>query len=118
MIEKYDNKTKKTINKWDQKQLVHLYNNKLIDQIHCISDIEALEETFLAGEELFKDGKKVMHHQARPWILWKLQTDDPTKISEIVAKIDKARNLGEDMFIPDDDDDIKREVVQVTPNPL
>ena len=54
-----------------------------------------------------------MHHQAKPFILWKLKTDDTTKIAEIVSKIDKARNLGEDMFIPDDDDAVSYEIVKL-----
>ncbi len=51
-------------------------------------------------------------------ILWKLKTDDPAKIASVVAKIDAARNLGEDMFIPDDDDAISYEVVQLNPSAL
>lgn len=93
--------------------MFHLTADRLADQIHGISRIAAIEETIKADNENFTDLKKLMHHQVKPFILWKLKTDDPTKIQEIVSKIDAARNLGEDMFIPDDDDAVSYEIVQV-----
>ena len=39
--------------------------------------------------------------------------DDTAKIAEIVSKIDAARNIGEDVFIPDDEDIISWEQVNV-----
>ena len=98
--------------------MLHLSNNRIADQIHGISDIDSVEEIIKADKENFLDIKKIMHHQARPFILWKLKTDDKTKIAELVSKIDAARNLGEDMFIPDDDDAIQYEVVQVNVNQM
>jgi len=99
-------------------EILHFSNNRIADQIHGISDIDSVEEIIKADKENFLDIKKIMHHQARPFILWKLKTDDKTKIAELVSKIDAARNLGEDMFIPDDDDAIQYEVVQVNVNQM
>ena len=114
-IKRYDytNGAGKTI-PFKPKDIFHLCHNRLADQIHGISDIDALEETILADNESFKDIKKLAHHQAKPFILWKLKTDDPATITSLVAKIDAARNLGEDMYIPDDDDAIKWERVEIT----
>lgn len=94
-------------------QIFHLSNNRLADQIHGISDIDAIEDIIKADKENFDDMKKIMHRGARPMILWKLKTDDTTKIAQFVSRIDAARNLGEDMFIPDDEDLVTHEVVQV-----
>ncbi len=99
--------------RYEPNNIFHLTNNRLADQIHGISDIEGMEKTILANEESFEDLKKLMHHQVKPFILWKLKTDDPATINALVKKIDKARNLGEDMFIPDDDDSIDYEIIQV-----
>lgn len=109
---KTDGKTK-TLNIWQPEEILHLSNNRLANQIHGISDIEALEKTILADEESLDDIKKLMHHQVKPFIMWKLKTSDKAKIAELVSKIDSARNLGEDMFIPDDDDAIEWEQVNV-----
>jgi len=96
--------------------ILHLVNNRLADQIHGISDIEALKQTILADQELFEDLKKVAHFQAKPFILWKLKTDDPPKIAKFITRVEQARKLGEDLFVPDDEDIATWEVVQITPN--
>lgn len=106
-------KFNKVLHEFKPKEIFHLSCNRLADQIHGISRIAAIEKTILADNENFTDLKKLMHHQVKPFILWKLKTDDPAKIQEIVTKIDNARNLGEDMFIPDDDDAVSYEVIQV-----
>ena len=103
--------------KFQPQQIFHLTNNRIGDQIHGISDIDALEDTIVADNESFVDTKKIMHFGARPLILWKLKTDDTSKIASFVSKIDAARNLGEDMFIPDDEDVVSHEIVQTTPSP-
>lgn len=114
-INKLPNGTSTEI-KFKPNEIFHLSNKRLADQIHGISDVAILEEMIKADKESFNDTKKLMHHQVKPFILWKLKTDDPTKISEIVSKINKTRNLGEDLFIPDDDDAVSYEIVQLQPS--
>lgn len=106
----------KVVNKFEPDDIFHLSNNRLADQIHGISDIEALEQIILAEGESFTDIKKVMHRQAKPFIIFKLKTDVTAKIDALVAKIDQLRNKGEDLFIPDDEDIISYDVVQVNVN--
>lgn len=103
----------KAVEIFQPEEILHFSNNRIGSQIHGISDIESMEDIIKADKENFEDLKKSMHRQVKPFILWKLKTDDTAKIAEVVAKIDAARNLGEDMFIPDDDDAIEYEVVQV-----
>lgn len=93
--------------------ILHLSNNRVADQIHGISDIDVLESTILADEENFADIRKVMHRQARPLIIFKLKTDDPSTISAVQAKLDQATKLGENIYLPDDDNTLSYEVVQV-----
>jgi len=117
LIERYEQLSrlgnKKVIKKFKPAEIFHLSNNRLADQIHGISDIESLDETILAELESFKDIKQVMHRQAKPFIIFKLGTDETSKIDTIVKKIDELRNKGEDLYIPDDEDIISFEVVQV-----
>lgn len=61
--------------------IFHLSHNRLADQIHGISDIDALEEVIKAEDENFADLKKLMHRQARPMIMFKLKTDDQSAIN-------------------------------------
>ena len=119
IIKRYEqtSKVKGTPNKkFKPEDILHFSNNRLADQIHGISDIDAIEKVIKAEGESFEDVKKIMHRGARPMILWKLKTDDTAKIARFVAKINAARNLGEDMFIPDDDDTVTHEIIQVDVN--
>ena len=97
-------------------EIFHLSNNRLADQVHGISDIEGLEDTLKAEMESFNDTKQVVHQQARPFIIWKLKTDDSTKINAFKAKIDDSRNKGNDCYVPDDENLVSWEVVNVNPN--
>jgi hypothetical protein len=113
-IKRYEQtaRTSGTPKNFKPNDILHFSNKRIADEIHGQSAIEALEENIKANAENFADLKKLNHHQVRPFILWKLKTDNTTKIQEIITKINAARNLGEDMFIPDDDDAIEHEIVQ------
>jgi len=101
------------IKKFGVDEIFHLCNNRLASQIHGISDIESMEATILAEKENFEDMKKIMHHQARPLIMWKLGTDVASTISAFAEKMDKAVNKGENIYIPADENAVSYEVVQV-----
>ena len=99
-------------------EIFHLSHNRLADQIHGISDIKAVEKTILADNESFEDVKRIMHRQARPMIMFKLGTDDTSKISAFVKKMDEATNKGENIYIPNDKDSVDFEVIQVNMSSL
>jgi len=102
--------------KFEPEDIFHLSNNRLADQIHGISDIKSMETTILAEKESFADNKLLMHHQARPMIVFKLGTDNPAKIAEFAAKMDAAVNKAENIYVPDDVNSFSFEVVQVNPS--
>ena len=122
IIKQYRQTTKlpngQKIKNFQPDEIFHLAHNRLADQIHGISDLISLYSTLDAEFESFTDMKKLMHLQARPLILWKLKTDNATKIAAFVTKIENAKKLGEDMFIPDDEDTVSHEVVEVRPSEL
>lgn len=109
-------KDQKIVKVFQPEDILHISNNKYADNLHGISSIQALEETIKADYESFEIMKKVMRFQARPFILWKLKTDDEITINQFVQKIEKARGYGEDTFIPDDDNAVSFEVVQLNIN--
>lgn len=119
IIKGYEQTNKATNQKmaeWKPNEIFHLSNARF-GAMGGISDIEALEKILLADAESFEDTKTIVHRGARPLILWKLKTDDQTKINAFIAKIENARKLGNDMFIPDDDDTVTHEILQVDANP-
>lgn len=115
LIKRYEqtNKITNKIEKFDPDQIFHLSHNRLADQVHGISDIVSMEQTILAELENFTDMKKIMHRQARPMIIFKLKTDDQTKINAFVAKMDNAMLRGENVYVPDDENILSYEVVQI-----
>ena len=106
------------VQKWEPHEIFHLSNNRLADQIHGISDIESLEPVIKAEEENFEDMKILAHRQARPLIMFKLGTDNTTKISGFIDKMDRALNKGENIYVPDDENAVKWEVIQVNPSQI
>jgi len=106
-------KTKSVVETFKPEDILHFSNDRLVDQVHGISVIDALEKTILADEENFDDMKKIMHRQAKPMIMFKIGTDNTAKISEFIDKMDKATNKGENIYIPADKDTLEYEVIQV-----
>lgn len=94
-------------------EIFHLSHNRLADQIHGVSDITTMEQTILAELENFTDLKKIMHRYSKPLIIFKLKTDDQTKINAFVTKMDNATARGENIYIPDDENILTHEVVQI-----
>ena len=114
LIKRYDyHQADGNIKKFEPKDIFHLCNNRMCDQIHGISDISVLKETILADAENFKLVQQIMRNQAMPFIIWKLKTDDPTKIAVFKSNVLEARKIGVDMCIPDDDDTVTHEVVEL-----
>ena len=99
--------------KFKPKDIFYLSNNRMGDSIHGISDIESLEDTILADVESFTDMKRLQHLQARPLIMFKVGTDDASKISAFIQKMDLAVNKGENVYIPDDENAVSYEVIQI-----
>jgi len=106
--------TDKRVIKFDPEEILYLANNRIGDQIHGISDLEALRKVILADSQSFENMQKIINFQAKPFILFKLKTDDSSIIEAVSAKIRRIREVGEDLFIPDDENILSYEVVQVS----
>ena|SRR3990167_4188094 len=113
MITKYSQIKNGIVETFNPREIFHLSHNKLADQIHGISDSKSIKDTFLAEYESFTDTRKIMHRQARPLVIFKLKTDDQAKITAFISKMDAAWNQGECIYIPDDENMLAYEIVQV-----
>lgn len=108
-------KTGKNIpRKFQPADIFHLTNKRVADEIHGVSDIEAIEQIILANKESFNDMKKLMHRHVKPMRHFKLDTDDQTKITEFINKVDSMTDKGEDMYTPKGS--VEFELVSVPPN--
>ena len=88
------------ITKFNVEDIFHLCRNRIADEIHGISIIEAVEWTILARNEAMADFKKLLHRNIYPVRIWSLDTDIPSKINTFKAKVAATKSDGEDIFIP------------------
>lgn len=99
-------------------QIFHLSHDNLAGQIHGISVPQSVEQIILADDENFKIMKKLTRFQAVPFIIFKVKTDNAGTIANFKANIKSARENGEDLIIPDDDNLLTWETVQLNPSAL
>lgn len=107
-------KESKVINTFKPEEIFHLSRDRIADEIHGVSIIEAVENVILARNEAMTDLKKVMHRYVKPMMKFTLDTDDTAKIDAFVSKYDKAVNLGENLYVPKDT--VQHEIIAIPAN--
>lgn len=102
IIKRYEqtNKIKENIKKFKPEEILHLSRNRVADEIHGVSILPVVEKIILMRNEAMEDMKQLMHRHVKPRIVFKLDTDDTTKIAAFKVKADKASDQGENLFIP------------------
>ena len=100
IIKRYEQKSTGGTSKFNPEDILHLCRNRVADEIHGVSIIDAVEEIILMRNEAMADYKKLLHRNIYPVRLWKLDTDVPSKIASFKAKVAAAKGEGEDIFIP------------------
>ena len=104
----------RTIQKFEPNEILHLSNNRIADQIHGTSIIDAVEWCILAKNEAMADEKKLMHRNVKPIIMFKLDTDNQAKIDEFIPKMDACVNKGENIYVPKGN--VEFEIISVPEN--
>ena len=103
MILRYEQNSKvkgKNPTKFEPIRILHLSRNRVADNIHGTSVIDAVENIILMRNEAMADYKEVLHRFVKPrWII-KLDSDDTTVIAAEKKKWDEANAKGENMYIP------------------
>lgn len=107
-------KNKTPDKRFKPEQIFHLCKDRIADEIHGTSLIDAVEWIILARNEAMADMKKTIHWHGRPHVVFKVDTDDTTKIAAFKTKADAAINLGENLYVPKDT--VEAEVVSVATN--
>ncbi len=105
LIESYEQTSKvkgKDPKKLKLEQVFHLIRNRVADEMHGDSMITALKETILARKEVKLSYRDVMKKYLKPRYIFKLDTDNETKIAAFKTKMDKAWTDGENLYVPKD----------------
>jgi hypothetical protein len=114
MIKRYEQRIQgQAVKKYKPYEIFHMSNLRLIDQIHGISEILALKDNIDADEEVSADLRKFMHRQARPMIMFKINTQNRADRDAFIAVMDEALSKGENVYIPEDKNTVSYEVIQV-----
>ena len=93
-------KTKNPNKKFKPEEIFHLSKDRVADEIHGTSVIDAVKEIILMRNEAMADWKRVLHRNIDPLFIFHLDTDDTTKIAAVKAKFDEARGKGENLYVP------------------
>jgi hypothetical protein len=97
-------------------EIFHLSHNCYAGEMHGRSVPEALEKIILADDENFNIMRKLTRFQAVPFIMFKVKSDNATTINTFKSNIKAARESGEDLIIPDDENLLTWETVSVNPS--
>lgn len=103
-----------SVKKFQPREIFHLTNKRIADEIHGTSDSESLQSIMEANKESFTDIRKLMHRYVKPMLKVMLDTDDQSRIDAFITKFDQAVSKGENLFIPKDT--VEVEVVGVSEN--
>jgi len=103
LIKRYEQVSRikgKANKRFEPDEIFHLSRNRVADEIHGESLVNAVEDNILMRNEAMADMRQLMHRHVKPRIVFKLDTDDAAKISAFKAKADTASDQGENLFIP------------------
>jgi hypothetical protein len=92
--------------KFEPKDIFHLTNDRVLNEIHGTSIIEAVKWVIDARNEAMADERKIKHRELSLGILY-VDTDNTTKINAIKTQYSKAIKNGELLVLPKDTAEIK-----------
>lgn len=110
----------KAVITFEPEEIFHLSLDRIGDEIHGRSLIPSLKKVLDAWNENFDDRQRNLHWLAKPLIIFKLKTDDTTKIAKFQENVDDCMKKSKNniLYLPDDEDIAKWEVVQIPPSPI
>jgi len=81
-------------------KIFHLSWGRIGDECHGHAFAEALQQIIKMKGESMLDLQIVFHRYVKPLIIAEADTDDPTELLTIKAKLDNCVKLGENMVVP------------------
>lgn len=109
-------KTKQPNKKFETNDILHLSRNRVADELHGESLIDALQEIILSRNEMMETQRIVARRLAKPLVIFHMDTDDSVEIAAFKTKADKAFTQGENMYVPKDA--VVPEIVSIANNAI
>ncbi len=101
IIQRYDYWNSNGWKKIPTNRMLHLCNNRLGDEIHGLSSIDALKWVIDAKQEALEVYRKIMRRNLSMGVMY-VKSDDLTKIREMLTLYQEAADKGEVLVLPED----------------
>ena len=99
-IKRYEIKGKIENTKFAPENILHLCNDRVGDEIHGVSVVDACKWVIDARNEAMTDYRKVLHRNVVPVRIIEVDTDDVTKRNALIKEYEEAIKKGEVLVIP------------------
>lgn len=99
--------------KFKPEEIIHLCNDRIGNEIHGTSVIEACKWVIDARNEAMTDYRVVLHRNRIPVRIIEVDTDDTTKRNALISEYEEAIKKGEVLVIPKGTVEIKDESVTI-----
>lgn len=88
------------IQTWEPDEILHLCRDRIADNIHGDSMIDAIKKVLDFKEELYENWKKVMQRNVWPLVILEVDTDDTSNLSHLKKQWKDSIDKGEIMLAP------------------
>lgn len=86
--------------KFNPRDILHLCNDRIADEIHGTSIADLCEEVILARNEMMADRRKVLHRNVVPFRIIEVDSDNTVKLAKLKKDYEDAINKGEVIIVP------------------
>lgn len=105
--EQIDRLTKNSKKRFEKNEILHISNDRIADEIHGVSVVEACQWVIDARNESMTDWRKVLHRNINPLKIFKMDTDNAAKISNFKSQYENMTKDYEALFVPKDSVDVE-----------
>jgi protein required for attachment to host cells len=116
MIKYYEQRTKNNKDgaiKFETHEILHLVNDRIANEIHGTSVIEAVQWVIDARNEAMADYRKVLHRNVVPVRIIEIDSDNTTKRDQLISQYQDAIAKGEVLVIPKGTVEIKDNTINI-----
>ena len=99
--------------KFNPRDILHLVNDRIANEIHGVSIIEACKWVIDARNEAMTDYRKVLHRNVVPVRIIEIDTDDTAKRNALITEYEEAIKKGEVLIIPKGTVEIKDTTINI-----
>jgi hypothetical protein len=113
IIKRYEQNNKTGKITFKPEEILHLCNDRIGDEIHGVSVIDACKWVIDARNEAMTDYRKLLHRNVIPVRIIEIDTDDSTKRNAFMAEYKDAIQKGEVLVIPKGTVEFKEDQIEI-----